>query len=184
MRLNQQTQKREAKQRNNRDDAKLFSTSSGGGEYSLGPSSMLTRLGKVPRIVTVVPLLPSVSTERFLLSLLPSLGLSEEEVAAASSKFGGHSSVLVSAPRFKTAILFNLVPALELYATLDAALVSDTVILLMSSVDEVQLDGEAILRCLQGQTGGVNILSCVQVGAESFFFMARLTFPRRQSPTL
>lgn len=113
--------------------------------------------------MTVVPLVPSVSTERFLLTLLPSLGLSEEDIAVISSKFNEHSSILVPAPRFKTTLLLNVVPPLQLYPTLDAALVSDTVILLLSSVDEVQLEGEAILRCLQGQTGGVNIVSCVQV---------------------
>lgn len=54
-------------------------------------------------------------------------------------------------------------PSLDLYASLDVALVSDAVLLLMSSTDEVQLEGEAILRSLQGQAGNVTVLPCVQV---------------------
>lgn len=119
--------------------------------------------GQVPRIISIVPLLPSLSTERFVLDLLPSLGLSEDEIAALSVKVTSFSSIVVPAPRFKTTLILNILPALQLYPTLDSALVSDTVILLSSSVDEVQVEGETILRCLQGQAGGVNILSCVQV---------------------
>jgi len=119
--------------------------------------------GHVPRIVSVVPLLPSLSTERFVLDLLPSLGLSEDEIASISTKITPFSSIVVPAPRFKTTLIINILPALQVYPTLDSALVSDTVILLSSSVDEVQVEGETILRCLQGQAGGVHVLSCVQV---------------------
>ena len=42
-------------------------------------------------------------------------------------------------------------------------MISDYVVLLLSSTDEVQLAGEAVLRCLQGQAGGVEVVSCVQV---------------------
>ena len=56
----------------------------------------------------------------------------------------------------------HLLPPLSLYPTLDAALASDYVVILMSSTDEVQLEGEAILRSLQGQAGGGEIVACVQ----------------------
>lgn len=108
-----------------------------------------------------MPLLPSLSPERFVRDLLPSLGLTEEEIAGI--QFDGYSSFVVPAPRFKTTLHLNLLPPLQLYSTLDAALVSDAVVVLLSSVDEVQLEGESILRCLQGQVGGVNIVPCVQV---------------------
>lgn len=117
--------------------------------------------GKVPRIISVVPLIPSVSCERFLRQLLPSIGLSEEEISALRKD--GPSSFVIPAQRFKTALHFNVLPPYQLYPTLDAALVSDMVIVLLSSVDEVQLEGETILRCLQGQAGGVNVVPVVQV---------------------
>lgn len=72
---------------------------------------------------------------------------------------------MAPAPRFKSAIHFNILPPLQLFPTLDAALTSDIVVLLLSSVDEVQLEGEAILRCLQGQAGAVTTMACVQVCA-------------------
>ncbi|KAL1408410.1 ribosome biogenesis protein tsr1 [Vanrija albida] len=153
-RLNQQSQRRDAKQRANREDAKFFQTSSGG--------------GKVPRIVSIVPMLPSLSGPRFLADILPSLGISENEAAEISSKLDKQgASVIVPAPKFKTTLQINLLPPLELYTTLDAALVSDTIILLLSSTDEVQLEGEAILRCLQGQVGKSNIMTCVQAPLET-----------------
>ena len=70
---------------------------------------------------------------------------------------------LVRAPRYKTSLQINILPSLDVYDTLDSVLVSDYVVLLTSSVDEVQLEGEAVLRCLQGQAGGIEIISCVQV---------------------
>lgn len=164
--MNQQAQKREAKQRAGREDAKFFSTSSNGGEYGvtclLNLSPPLTLSGKVPRIVSIVPLLPSLSCERFIRGLLPALGLSDDDMTELH--LDGRASFVVPAPRFKSSIHFNILPSLQLYPTLDAALTSDIVILLLSSVDEVQLEGEAILRCLQGQAGGVTTMACVQVG--------------------
>jgi pre-rRNA-processing protein TSR1 len=73
----------------------------------------------------------------------------------------------VRAPRYKTSLQINILPPLNVYDTLDSVLVSDYVVLLTSSVDEVQLEGEAVLRCLQGQAGGIEILSCVQVSCGS-----------------
>lgn len=98
------------------------------------------------------------------MDLLPSLGLSEEEISALSSELASRSSIVVTTSKFKTTLILNLLPPLQLYSALDAALVSDTVILLLSSVDEVQAEGETILRCLQGQVGDAHVLSCVQVG--------------------
>ena len=76
---------------------------------------------------------------------------------------------MIRAPRFKTTVQLNVLPPLAVYPTLDAALVSDYVILLLSSVDEVQVEGEAVLRCLQAQAGGVEIISCVQVRSSTFW---------------
>lgn len=128
--------------------------------------AQLTRAGKVPRIVSIVPLLPSLSSARLVRDLLPALGLSETDIAALD--WDGQSSFVTPAPRFKSAIHFNIVPALQLFSTLDVALVSDIVIILLSSVNEVQLEGEAILRCLQGQAGAVTTLACVQVCHTSY----------------
>jgi pre-rRNA-processing protein TSR1 len=80
------------------------------------------------------------------------------------STLADKGTYLIRAPRFKTNLQINLLPPLALYPTLDAALISDYVVLLLSSTDEVQLEGEGILRCLQGQVGGAEIVSCVQVG--------------------
>lgn len=57
-------------------------------------------------------------------------------------------------------------PPLSLYATLDAALASDYVVLLLSSTYEVTEQGERILRCLQSVIGGgggqAEVVACVQ----------------------
>jgi pre-rRNA-processing protein TSR1 len=80
-----------------------------------------------------------------------------------SSSLSEQGSYLLRAPRFKTTLQINLLPPLDVWQTLDAALVSDYVVLLLSSANDVQLEGEAVLRCLQGQAGGVEVVSCVQV---------------------
>lgn len=79
------------------------------------------------------------------------------------SGLGEVGSYMIRAPRFKTSLQVNLLPPLSTYETLDSALVSDYLVLLLSSTDEVQLEGESVLRCLQGQVGGVDVVSCVQV---------------------
>ena len=150
-RLNANAQKREAKRKSVQHDVKFFSTSSGG--------------RSVPRIVSVVPLLPlsSLSTSRWLRNIVPTLGLPDEEAQAIIKQVKDVGTYMIRAPRFKTNLQFNLLPALSTYPTLDAALVSDYVVLLLSSTDEVQLEGESVLRCLQAQAGGVDVVACVQV---------------------
>jgi pre-rRNA-processing protein TSR1 len=93
------------------------------------------------------------------------LGLPDAELEEVRStvQFNGQGSYLVRAPRFKTNLQINLLPPLSVYPTLDAALVSDYVVLLLSSKNEVQLEGEAVLRCLQAQCGGVEVVPVVQV---------------------
>jgi len=150
-RLQASQYRREQKRKTVLLDNKFFSTSSGG--------------QAVPRIISVVPLIPNVSPKRWLANLLPTLGMPEEELEHILSGLGEVGSYMVRAPRFKTSIQVNLLPALSTYETLDSALVSDYMVLLLSSTDEVQLEGEAVLRCLQGQVGGVDIVSCVQVSA-------------------
>lgn len=120
-------------------------------------------VGQVPRIVSVVPLLPSLSPGRFVAGLVASLGLPDDELNSFLSTVGDQGSYLVRAPRYKTSLQINILPCLDVYHTLDSVLVSDYTIILTSSVDEVQEEGEAVLRCLQGQAGGVEIVSCVQV---------------------
>lgn len=122
----------------------------------------------MPRIISIVPLLPSLSPKRFLANLLPTLGLADTNLEEISATLANRGTYLLRAPRYKTILQINLLPPLSVYPTLDAALVSDYVVLLLSSVDEVQLQGEAVLRCLQGQVGGVEIVSCVQVGWQSY----------------
>lgn len=94
---------------------------------------------------------------------MPAADLSNLSARIAASASGERGVFLVPAPRFKTTLQVVLLPPLDVWATLDAALVSDYVVLLMSSADEVQLEGEGVLRCLQGQVGGTNIVSCMQV---------------------
>ena len=90
-----------------------------------------------------------------------------DELESVKSSLGQVGSWMIRAPKFKTNLQVNLLPPLDVYATLDAALVSDYVVLLESSTDEVQLEGEAVLRCLQGQVGGVDIITAVQVSNSS-----------------
>jgi hypothetical protein len=131
--------------------------------FVISANKLVLALGNVPRIISVVPLIPIISPRRFLLNLLPSLGLSPSELEQVSATIAETGSYLVRAPRFKTTLQINLLPPLSLYPTLDAALVSDYVVLVMGSTEEVQLEGEAILRCLQGQVGGAEVIPCVQV---------------------
>ncbi|CAK9780704.1 DUF663-domain-containing protein [Cutaneotrichosporon oleaginosum] len=176
IRLNQQSQKRDAKQRAGREDAKFFTMSSNG--------------GKVPRIVSIVPLSPTLSGERLVRGLLPALGLSEADIMGLD--WDGRSSFVTAAPRFKSSIHFNILPPLQLFPALDAALTSDIVIILLSSADEVQLEGEAILRCLQGQAGAVTTLACVQApemsplagSAKSLVHKSLLSFSRYFFPSV
>lgn len=119
--------------------------------------------GHVPRIVSIVPLSTSISARTFIANLLPSLGLDESELQEISAALSDYGSYLLRAPRYKTSLQINLLPPLSVYPTLDAAFVSDYIVLLMSSVDEVQLQGETVLRSLQGQVGGAEIVACVQV---------------------
>jgi pre-rRNA-processing protein TSR1 len=154
-RLNANAQKRDLKRKAVATDIKFFSTSSGG--------------SSVPRIISIVPLLPSLSPRRFLANLLPTLGLPTDEVEAILRDLSDVGSWMIRSPRFKTNLHVNALPPLDVYATLDAALVSDYVVLLESSTDEVQLEGEAVLRCLQGQAGGVDIVTCVQVSIDTFW---------------
>jgi hypothetical protein len=120
-------------------------------------------IGQVPRIITVVPLLPSLSPKRFVANLITTLGLPDSEQEDVLATIGEAGNYLVRAPRYKTSLQINVLPSLNVYDTLDSVLISDYVVLLTSSVDEVQLEGEAVLRCLQGQAGGIEIISCVQV---------------------
>lgn len=125
-------------------------------------------IGQVPKLISVIPLLPTLSPRRFLANLLPSLGLPDAEIESIISDIRETGDYFIRAPRFKTSLKINLLPPISVYPTLDAALVSDYVILLLSSSDEVQLEGEAVLRCLQGQAGGVEVVSCVQVRSITF----------------
>lgn len=113
--------------------------------------------------MSVVPLLESLSPKRFVANLVASLGLPDDELASIVASIGEVGNYLVRAPRYKTSLQINVLPPLAVYHTLDSVLVSDYVVILTSSVDEVQEEGEAVLRCLQGQAGGVEVVSCVQV---------------------
>jgi pre-rRNA-processing protein TSR1 len=161
-RLNANAQKREAKRKATSLDVRFFSTSSGGGESNIMCKTDIP--GCVPRIITIIPLLSTLSPRRFLANLLPILDLPSSELDPLLSSLSQTGTYLLRAPRFKTNLQINLLPPTNVWESLDAALISDYVVLLMSSVDEVQLEGEGVLRCLQGQVGGVEIIPCVQVG--------------------
>lgn len=94
---------------------------------------------------------------------MPNLGLTDAELEEVSAHLDNKGTYLVRAPRYKTNLQINLLPTLSVYAALDAALVSDYLVLVMSSTHEVQLEGEAVLRCLQAQVGGVEVVPVVQV---------------------
>lgn len=163
-RLNTNAQKRDLKRKTVAEDVKFFSTSSGGGEsVSAHPADSP---GGAPRIVSVIPLISDISPRRLLVDLLPTLGLPEAELQEAISTARSTGTYLVRAPRFKTSLQINILPPLSVYVALDAALVSDYIVLLMSSTKEVQLEGEAVLRCLQAQCGGVEVVPCVQAPAD------------------
>lgn len=56
---------------------------------------MLSSPGQAPRIITLVPLLPSNSPKRWLQGLIPSLGLNENEVEEITSALVERGSFLI-----------------------------------------------------------------------------------------
>nr|ODO01070.1 hypothetical protein L204_01795 [Cryptococcus depauperatus CBS 7855] len=147
-RLNAAAQKKRLQHKSGTEDAKLFSVARSGGH--------------VPRIVTLVPLASSLLPAIFLSRLLLSFGLSDLDYDEACSSLSNCGTYLFQVPRFQTSLQVNILPYKSLYSTLDAVLVSDYVIPLMSSVDEVDNEGETVLRCLQGQIGNAEVVACVQ----------------------
>ncbi|KAJ9115204.1 hypothetical protein QFC20_001071 [Naganishia adeliensis] len=147
-RQNTAHQKRDRQRRELGRDVKVFQTTTAGG-------------GCVPRVVTVVPLHASSSCVEFTKGYLMNLGLDDavrEEVEQRLTEVG---TWLVDAPRFKTSLQIIHLPPVSLYATLDAALVADYVVLLLSSENEVEEEGEKVLRCLQGVVGA-QVVAVVQ----------------------
>ncbi|KAJ9124987.1 hypothetical protein QFC24_002919 [Naganishia onofrii] len=156
-RANQRAQKRTRQRKEWGRDVKVFQTTGGG--------------GCVPRVVSVVPLHRKSSAKEFTQGFLGNLGLDEparEQVEKGLKEVG---EWVVDAPRFKTSLQLIHLPPVSLYATLDAALASDYVVLLLSSEYEVDAEGEAILRSLQsvigGHGGGAQVVACVQSPADT-----------------
>ncbi|KAI5454393.1 ribosome biogenesis protein tsr1 [Naganishia albida] len=147
-RQNTAHQKRDAQRLGRTRDARVFQTTAAG--------------GCVPRVVVVVPLHRTSSCVAFTRAYLVNLGLDDrlrEEIEAQLTEVG---TWVVDAPRFKTSLHIIHLPPVSLYATLDAALVADYVVLLLSSEHEVEEEGERVLRCLQGAVGGAQVVAAVQ----------------------
>ncbi|GAA5952177.1 hypothetical protein JCM21900_006931 [Sporobolomyces salmonicolor] len=111
---------------------------------------------KVQRVVAVVPMTDDVQAELVVQLLAESVGSSAEGVE-------GYRSVEV--PKFHNQSLrFLLLPSASspdsLFPILDAASAADFVVIALSSEQEVDAQGETVLRCLTGlgvggSTGGV-----------------------------
>ncbi|KAJ9111440.1 hypothetical protein QFC19_001209 [Naganishia cerealis] len=151
-RANQRAQKRTRQRKEWGRDVKVFQTTAGG--------------GCVPRVVSVVPLHRESSAREFTKGFLENLGLESGKRDEVEGKLREVGEWVIDAPRFKTSLQLIHLPPVSLYATLDAALASDYVVLLLSSEYEVDAEGEAILRCLQsvigGHGGGAQVVACVQ----------------------
>lgn len=96
-----------------------------------------------PRIVAVVPLCADVSAAKAVRSLNTSLDLEEEEVPEA-----GWTRVNVD--RFKQKLQY-LVVQRDLLACLDACRVADFIIFVLSCEEEVDEEGELILKAVESQ---------------------------------
>lgn len=147
-RLNSQQQKRTLHRQTLTADLKFFSTATTGG-------------GNVPRIISVVPLLDSVHAEDFTRAVIPTLGLEDGEVDGILSSLS--STLITRAPRYKTSLQINHIPALSIYEALSAAQSSDYLVLLLSCMEDVPREGETILRALQGLVGSSVEIICAVI---------------------
>ncbi|KAF2090363.1 putative pre-rRNA processing protein Tsr1 [Saccharata proteae CBS 121410] len=105
-----------------------------------------------PRIVAVVPLSEDVSGKLAVRSLNASLDLEEDVPEAGWSR--------INIERFKQKLQYLIVPR-NLSAALDAARVADFVIFVLSAEQEVDEDGELMIRSIESQ-GVSNVLTVVQ----------------------
>ncbi len=147
-RLNSLQQKRTLHRQALTADLKFFSTASTGG-------------GNVPRVVSVVPLLESLHADDFTRAVIPTLGLEDGEVDGILSTLS--STLITRAPRYKTSLQINHIPALSIYDALSAAQSSDYLVLLLSCTEDVPREGETILRALQGLVGSSVEIICAVV---------------------
>ncbi|KAF5326304.1 hypothetical protein D9611_000357 [Ephemerocybe angulata] len=97
-----------------------------------------------PRIVTVVPLCPDISSRSIVASIAASLDVSAEDCPE-------NGIWRMRADRFKTSLQFRTLPYRSFYATLDACKVADYVVFAISSTVEVDDWADTLLRSLQSQ---------------------------------
>ncbi|CAO2651345.1 Nn.00g096420.m01.CDS01 [Neocucurbitaria sp. VM-36] len=105
-----------------------------------------------PRIVAIVPLCSDVSAAAAVRSLNSSLDIEEEVPEAGWTR--------TNVDRFKQKVQY-LVVQRDLLATLDACRVADFVIFLLSAQEEVDAEGELILKSVESQ-GISNTFTVVQ----------------------
>ncbi|PVH99259.1 DUF663-domain-containing protein [Periconia macrospinosa] len=105
-----------------------------------------------PRIVAVVPLCKDVSSAAAVRSLNTSLDIEEEVPDAGCAR--------VNVDRFKQKIQY-LVVQRDLLASLDACRIADFVVFILSGQEEVDEEGESILKAVESQ-GISNCFTVVQ----------------------
>lgn len=149
-RLNTLAQRRTQSRAAQQTDLRAFSNASSGG-------------GHVPRIVAVVPLADDLAAEDWTRGVLPALGLRDGEADGVLASLGTAQgrSIVLPAPRYKTALHVLHAPVLDMYAALDAAAASDYLVCLVSAQQDVSAAGETILRALQGVAAGVEVVFAV-----------------------
>ncbi|KAF1978061.1 DUF663-domain-containing protein [Bimuria novae-zelandiae CBS 107.79] len=105
-----------------------------------------------PRVVAVIPLCPDVSAAAAVQSLNASLDINEEVPEAGWTR--------VDVDRFKQKVQY-LVVQRDLLASLDACRVADFVVFILSGQEEVDEEGEIILKSVESQ-GISNCFTVVQ----------------------
>lgn len=96
----------------------------------------------VPKVVAVIPLVPSIDPKPIIKSILSSVDLDVE--------ISSPGSTTVYCDRFKQNLTF-IVPPLNFLAILDTAKVADFVVFALSATDEVDKFGELCIRSIQSQ---------------------------------
>ncbi len=161
------SQKRDLKRKEVVHDVKFFSTSSGGGTFGIGETlhsrADHSNAGQVPRIITVVPLVPIISLKRFLAGLVPNLGLTDAELEEVSAIWTTRALISCGHRDIKTNLQIQpATDAFRLCGTRRRAR-QRLLVLVMSSTHEVQLERRGCSAMSQAQVGGCRGRPVVQV---------------------
>jgi len=121
-----------------------------------------------PRIIAIIPLTADVDPKQAITKLNESV-----EVVADNNTLD--SGVLrVHIERFKQNVAYLAVKR-DLLSVLEACRVADFVVLTTSATEEVDEDGELLLRSIEGQ-GISNVVAVVEVGFRAFIHNASNTY--------